>query len=157
MASNDNGKNTRTWRKRLLETILPYRVYLTTLLLMASWPGLIPKIPTTAPTIDCFIPDICHFGYTPSDVLNWYDFIGADGRLQYMHVVAFDLFILIPLYSSALFLELHLALPDHLSETMVSCLPFLATMFDLVETTTHGYGVAVLSLGHRSLLPSESW
>lgn len=157
MTSDNNSKKSETWIKSLSEIILPFRVYLVALLLMASWPGLIPAIPTTEPTIDCIIPDICHFGYAPSEVLNWYEFIGTEGRLQYLNVVAFDLFILIPLYSSVLFLELYLALPDNLSDTIVSCLPFLATMFDLVETTTHGFGVAMLSLGHRSLLPSEAW
>ena len=157
MASGNSSKKSETWIKSLSESILPFRVYLGATLLMASWPGLIPVIPTTEPTIECIIPDICHFGYAPLEVLNWYEFIGTDGRLQYLYVVAFDLFILIPLYSSVLFLELYLALPDHLSDTIVSCLPFLATLFDLVETTTHGFGVAVLSLGHRSLLPSEAW
>ncbi len=157
MASGNNSKKSDTWIKSLSERILPFRAYLGALLLMASWPGLIPAIPTTEPTIECIIPDICHSGYAPSEVLNWYEFIGADGRLQYLYVVAFDSFILIPLYSSVLFLELNLALPNPLSDTIVSCLPFLATVFDLVETTTHGFAVAVLSLGHRSLLPSEAW
>ncbi len=146
-----------SWRVRLAEFLLPYRLILHPLLWIMSIPGIIPAISTPEPTIDCKIPDICLFGYTTTEIFNWYELIGEKGRFTYLMVVGFDIWILMPVYSSVLFLELYLALPDHLSDTVVSCFPFLMTAFDLIETNTHGYAVLMTMLNLRSMLPPTFW
>ena len=152
-----SNNSSKSWRVHYAETILPFRFILIPLLCIGLWDRIVPNIPTTEPTIECKIPDLCESGFAPLDVLNWYEFIGSDGRLLYLGVVAFDLCLLMPLYSSVLFLELYLALPDHLSDTIVPCLPWVMTAFDLIETNTHGYATLMVLLDRRELLPSESF
>ena len=146
-----------SWRIRLAEFLLPYRFILLLFLCIKSIPGMIPDISTPEPTIACEIPDVCYFGYTTTEIFNWYEFIGEKGRTMYLMVVGFDIWILMPAYSSVLFLELYLALPDHLSDTVVSCFPLLMTTFDLLETNTHGYAVLMTMLDMRSMLPPTFW
>lgn len=146
-----------SWRVRLEEFLLPYRFILIPLMFIVLSPGIVPDLRTTEPTIGCKIPDACYFGYTTTEISNWYDFIGEEGRLMYLGFVGFDIFVVMPVYSSVLFLELYLALPDHLSDTMVSSFPFLSTFCDLLETYSHGYAVLMRLLRLQELSPPTFW
>ena len=146
-----------SWRVRLAEFLLPYRFILLPLMFIILSPGIVPDLRTTEPTIDCKIPDVCYFGYTATEISNWYDFIGEEGRLMYLGIVGVDIFVVMPVYSSVFFLELYLALPDHLSDTIVSAFPFLMTVCDLLETYSHGYSVLMRLLRLQALSPPTFW
>ena len=152
----------------LLETILPYRKILWFLFVLKIVSGLVvdEDFPygngvTTAGSSLCPIPDMCYQGYTPQEVLLWYESIGVEGRLRYLHIVAVDIFVYMPMYSMFLFIEVHLFstnFPRYIPKQLCY-LPFVAVGFDLIETCTHGYATAVVAdiFGMPLPLPSEFW
>eukprot|EP00546_Thalassionema_frauenfeldii_P015945 CAMPEP_0178898776 /NCGR_PEP_ID=MMETSP0786-20121207/2531_1 /TAXON_ID=186022 /ORGANISM="Thalassionema frauenfeldii, Strain CCMP 1798" /LENGTH=122 /DNA_ID=CAMNT_0020569557 /DNA_START=201 /DNA_END=566 /DNA_ORIENTATION=- len=96
----------------------------------------------------CPFPDLCVFGYTSEQILDWYQAIDAEGRRRYGMLALMDLFILMPMYSLFLGTEIYLSFPNFLSYV-----PFLALLFDLIETLTHGYAVVMFP----NQLPSKMW
>ena len=162
----------------LLETILPYRKILWFIVVLKIISSLVVdeerilfpygngvttvvSLSSSSPPSLCPFPDLCYQGYTPQEVSSWYESIGLEGRLRYLHIVAFDIFVVIPMYSMFFFMEIHLCstnFPRYIPKQLCY-LPFVAVGFDFIETCTHGYAIAVVAniFGMPLPLPSEFW
>eukprot|EP00547_Thalassionema_nitzschioides_P013845 CAMPEP_0194250144 /NCGR_PEP_ID=MMETSP0158-20130606/22267_1 /TAXON_ID=33649 /ORGANISM="Thalassionema nitzschioides, Strain L26-B" /LENGTH=187 /DNA_ID=CAMNT_0038986841 /DNA_START=55 /DNA_END=615 /DNA_ORIENTATION=- len=136
--------------------ILPYRLILWTAMLLYGASQLVwdPKrdIFPYGDVInnECPMPDMCFFGYTPKQILEWYQAIGNEGRSRYGMIAFMDTVIMMPLYSLFLGTEIYIS---SFSNDIFFFVPFVAVLFDLVETLTHGYAV-VMFPDH---LPGEMW
>ncbi|VEU34582.1 unnamed protein product [Pseudo-nitzschia multistriata] len=157
----------------LVNSILPYRTLLCSLMLLKMLSSaLVDEAAIAFPFGNgvradgkCAFPDLCPQGYAAQDVGSWYETIGRSGRIRYLEIVALDFAVLIPMYSLFLFLEISMlarTIPT-LVPHWLSLLPFVAVAFDMIETSTHCYGVARLAkvdlLGGLPwpLVPSSGW
>ena len=89
---------------------------------------------------DALVPDSAMLtGYTPPQLLSWYDAIGPQGRQIYFQLFLIDLCFIIPSYVLLLgtqLLSTNSRLPD-----FFCYLPIATAVFDLIESVTHGLAV----------------
>jgi hypothetical protein len=92
---------------------------------------------------DALVPDSAMLtGYTPPQLLSWYDAIGPHGRKIYFQLFLIDICFIIPSY--VLFLGTQLLSMNSATSLLpdVLCyLPIATAVFDLIESVTHGLAV----------------
>jgi hypothetical protein len=121
-----------------LRTAIPYKCYwlLSAVLIGILHPVILPQLMDVELLPGALIPDAALMGYNPSEVLAWYEALGASGRRMYVYVALFDVVCIIPSY--LVLLSCQLLYSPHCPETL-AYLPSAMAIFDLLETGTHMY------------------
>lgn len=148
----------------IYDAVAPYRLYLFVVFLCSLVVANLirPMAANVAPGF--MLPDMMANGYTPHQVLTWYEAIGETGRDHYAYFIyPLDMFLITPLYV--------LSLGSHLYKKsatprppppeggggrtmaefvrMTCYLPPLAAALDVVESTTIAYGATIFPDGVR--------
>lgn len=117
-----------------------YRIYylLACILSSAIFNWRVQQIPVTL-VGDALVPDSAMLtGYTPPQLLSWYDAIGPQGRKIYFQLFLIDLCFIIPSY---VLLLGTLLLSRNSTSDFLCYLPIATAVFDLIESVTHGIAV----------------
>jgi hypothetical protein len=118
--------------------VIPYQRYfvLSGVLIGILHPLILSRLVEVELVPGALIPDAALLGYSPNEVLAWYEALGESGLRIYVYLGLFDVMCIIPTY--VFLLSCRLLASPRCPETL-AYFPSVAALFDILETSTHMY------------------